>query len=55
MPGRSLLAKGFSDYIRKKLEKTINNEIPEVVIPCSKVVDAKLMASNTIINIEKRK
>jgi len=52
--GRSLLAKGFSDYIRKKLENNNYNEIPEVIIPCSKVVDAKLMASNTIINIAKK-
>ena len=52
--GRSLLAKGFSDYIRKKLENNNYNETPEVIIPCSKVVQAKLISSDTIKNIAKK-
>lgn len=52
--GRSLLAKGFSDYIRKKLENNNYDETPEVIIPCSKVVQAKLISSDTIKNIAKK-
>jgi len=51
--GRSMLAKGLSDYIRTKLENNNYNETPEIIIPCSKVVQAKLISSDTIKNIAK--